>query len=186
MIKQLTRENFYLAMKKYASVQPNMSPDFEDEFVLDFWFEHLNRYSIEVLKSSFMKLCAKDRFPSIEAIKKECGDEIPSEESIAKDIADRIWYSIGRWGHTGWEDVEKHIGELGVKVIGGSGGWLGVCRAVTYESAGMHKAQWRESAKAQMELARKGITEAPKLPQVEDRFRKRLDEATKDIRMIKE
>lgn len=164
-------------MTKYSKIQPYCAPDFSDSFVIEFWFSQLGDFGIDELGTAMQKLCTKPKFPCVEDIKKECGilDEV-SDDAIGREMAERIWTAIGKYGARNWEPAMDYLGELGQKVIGGTSGWVMICDTASYANAGMFKAQWRESTKGHLEMARKGHSdEPPKLPPMNEALRLRRE-----------
>ena len=49
--------------------------------------------------------------------------------------------------------MRQSIGEVGWQVVENMGGWRVVCDIASYDNVGQMKAQWRESAKAIMDVA---------------------------------
>lgn len=177
-------ENFTAAMMRYAKVQPYCAPDFSDTFVAEFWFEQIGHYEVALLGTAMRKLCTGNRFPSIEHVKAECGDVVLTDDEIAKDTAERIFQGISRFGSTAnsrWEKIEEFIGEVGSLVVGGSSGWQTLCDQVTNQNAGTFKAQWRELAKAKMNMKRAGLDGPARLPESSATCCKALEAASRGI-----
>ena len=166
-MSEMTAKQFAGAMLKYSRILPYCAPNFEHTEVVEFWYEELGHYGIEILGKAFKGLVCKGKFPSINEVKAACGDEPVTDDAVGRDVAERIWSGIIRYGSQDrWPEIEAHIGELGVKVVGGQVGWKFVCDAATYANSATMKAQWRESTKGHIEMQKKGMTGPPKLPEV--------------------
>lgn len=138
---------------------------------LDFIARSLSAHPSERVVAGLEKLVRTSRrFPTLGEIEAAMGVAEPSDDDKAREIADRIWGAIERWGSTCWPQVQAYIGPIGVAVVNLQGGWVAVCHAADYDNVGQMKAQWRDSAAA---IARKGASgvalEAPpdfaKLPE---------------------
>ena len=171
-------------MLKYTSIQPYCAPNFKDQFVCEFWYEQLGTYGTERLSFAFKKLVCRNKFPSIDEVRKECGDDEVSDDTIARDVAERIHHAIGRFGGRNYDRALEYIGEIGEQTIGGSSGWIAACDGCTNSNSGIYKAQWRERAKGILDLARKGISGPPKLPSVNTNI-KSLPSASTNLAVIK-
>lgn len=161
-------EQFCVAMIRYKKIQPFGAPDFNDDFVAEYWFKKISHYGAENLSRAMQKLCEKSKFPCIEDVRRECGEEEVSDEAVARDIAEKIYYAIGAFGSHNYKGAKEYLGDLADKVIGGGAGWMQICETTTTSQAGMHKAQWRESAKGHLEMARKGVSGPHRLPPVNE------------------
>lgn len=100
------------------------------------------------------------RFPTVAEIEKEMGVGSASldPEDIGREVADRIYAAIGRFGQTknGRERVWEYIGPIGVELVRLLGGWEYVCANTLEKDASIHKAQWRESAAILAHKAKRG------------------------------
>ena len=106
------------------------------------------------------------RFPTLGEIEAAMGVGEPTDADKGREVGERIYTAIGRWGtqsRNNWPAIAEYIGPIGVKVVEMQGGWQQVCETTDYDNAGMLKAQWRELAAV---LARKEaagtLDEAPK------------------------
>jgi len=177
----LNREPFTNAMLRYKKVLPFGAPDFSDNFVAEFWFKQLSSYGSERLSAAMQILCCRNKFPSIDDIRKECGDVKVSDETIARDTAERIYAAIGRFGSKNFARALEYIGEIGDKTIGGGSGWVSACESCTTSNSGIYKAQWRERAKGVIEMSKKGITGPAALPKPHPQIKALLDKASKNM-----
>jgi hypothetical protein len=68
-------------------------------------------------------------------------------ETLAKMVAGKILEAIARIGPYRVAEAREHVGEVGWQVVEWSGGWENLCQ-IGNDDLGMHRAQWRELAKA--------------------------------------
>lgn len=130
------------------------SPQF-DGAMLNAWYGFFDKFSVlqmfGILKE-VPKHC--DRFPSIKQLL-EMLEPKADKDAEARIIADKIWAGIERFGSMKSKQdlVRQSIGEVGWQVVENMGGWRVVCDIASYDNVGQMKAQWRESAKAIMDVA---------------------------------
>lgn len=130
------------------------SPQF-DGAMLNAWYGFFDKFSVlqmfGILKE-VPKHC--DRFPSIKQLL-ELLEPKADKDAEARIIADKIWAGIERFGSMKSKQdlVRQSIGEVGWQVVENMGGWRVVCDIASYDNVGQMKAQWRESAKAIMDVA---------------------------------
>jgi len=118
---------------------------------------------------------ASTRFPSIKEIIQEAKkpgsfaeDPIAKRKQIAetddaqaREAASRIVSAVAKYGYTNPDRAEKHVGQLGWKVVCLQGGWERVCRMLSDANSGMLQAQWRDLAKSQITRHRDGTFDQP-------------------------
>lgn len=130
------------------------SPQF-DGAMLNAWYGFFDKFSVlqmfGILKE-VPKHC--DRFPSIKQLL-ELLEPKADKDAEARIIADKIWSAIERFGSikSNHDRVRASIGDVGWEVVSNMGGWRVVCDIASYDNVGQMKAQWRESAKALMDVA---------------------------------
>lgn len=130
------------------------SPQF-DGAMLNAWYGFFDKFSVlqmfGILKE-VPKHC--DRFPSIKQLL-ELLEPKADKDAEARIIADKIWAGIERFGSMKSKQdlVRQSIGEVGWQVVENMGGWRVVCDIASYDNVGQMKAQWRESAKALIDVA---------------------------------
>ena len=150
----MTPVEFKKFIDTLKALLPNHAPDFEAH-QLSAWYIPFKQYPAERMFALFPQLSATcDRFPSIKQIL-ELLDPKADKDAEARIIADKIWAGIERFGSMKSKQdlVRQSIGEVGWQVVENMGGWRVVCDIASYDNVGQMKAQWRESAKAIMDVA---------------------------------
>lgn len=107
------------------------------------------------------------RVPLPAAIRAIAKPEI-SDEVLAIEATSRVSYAIKSFGYSNQADAKAYIGGLGWHVVERCGGWLFVCQNLGTHvlNIGTFQAQFRENAKAQLQLSRAGrLEEGTKLSQ---------------------
>ncbi len=130
------------------------APVFENSQLMG-WYGVFQDCDSAALYRAIPRLAKKcPRFPSIAEIL-EFVDPKADPDSEGRLIADRIWGAIERFGSMrGKQDaIKAAIGDVGWKVVENMGGWRVVCEIADYNNVASLKAQWRESAKAILEIA---------------------------------
>lgn len=84
-----------------------------------------------------------------------------TDDAQAVEVANRIWGAIAQFGWPNPSAAEKHIGPLGWIIVERLGGWRSVCDESGTGTAGVFRAQLRESAKSVIERAKAGILNTP-------------------------
>lgn len=85
-------------------------------------------------------------------------------ESEAIMVIGRIVQAIAKIGPYRTADAKHSIGAIGWRVVQMDGGWEQVC-GYTTDALGIHKAQWRNMARALIERGVGDETETPRLPE---------------------
>ena len=150
----MTPVEFKKFIDTLKALLPQHAPEFEAH-QLSAWYIPFQEYPAQRLFALFPQLSATcDRFPSIKQIL-ELLDPKADKDAEARVIADKIWSAIERFGSlkSNQDRVRGAIGEIGWQVVENMGGWRVVCDIARYDNVGQLKAQWRESAKALMEIA---------------------------------
>lgn len=170
-----TRIEFVAFMAKLAKAVPKFAPDVSDKALLEIWFEELGPLDTQALSVIYKHAVLHFKeFPSI----KDCLEVVgkagaSSPQDKGREVADRIWTAISKFGGYQPEKAKEFIGDLGWLVVEMSGGWSDVCN-VELSDEGIRKAQWRGSAEV---YAKKGgLGEAPTFdkPGLVDRVVQRL------------
>lgn len=148
----MTTAEFSTFIELLRSVFPQ-APQF-DGAQLNAWysfFEHIPSVDAFAVLREVPKHC--DRFPSIKQLL-DLMDPKPDADAEARNIADRIYGAMSRWGslRSKQDAIREHIGPVGWRVVQECGGWLALCEICTLDNAATLKAQWRESAKALLAL----------------------------------
>ncbi len=147
-------------MMQMTKALPRFAPDMTDKETISIWFNELGNLSHQEAVAVYHAALRKfDSFPSIRQVLELAGHGEPSNEDKGREVAERIWAAIDRFGSQYAETTHRHaeinasIGPIGVEVVRMSGGWNQLCAIATYDNATTIKAQWREMAAA---VARKG------------------------------
>lgn len=130
------------------------APQF-DGAMLNAWYGFFDKFSVLQMYGVLREVPKHcDRFPSIKQLL-EMLEPKADKDAEARVIADKIWSSIERFGSlkSNQDRVRGAIGEIGWQVVENMGGWRVVCDIASYDNVSQLKAQWRESAKALMEIA---------------------------------
>lgn len=130
------------------------APQF-DGAMLNAWYGFFDKFSVLQMYSILPQIPKQcDRFPSIKQLL-DMLEPKADKDAEARVIADKIWSSIERFGSlkSNQDRVRGAIGEVGWQVVENMGGWRVVCDIASYDNVSQLKAQWRESAKALMEIA---------------------------------
>ena len=143
--------------KAWIDILRNMfphAPQFEDAQLMGWYgvFKDCDGASLFRAIPTLAKNCA--RFPSIKEILEIVEPKVDNEAE-GRLIADKIWGAIERFGSLKSKQdlVRTAIGETGWKVVENMGGWRVVCEIASYDNVSTLKAQWRESAKALLDIA---------------------------------
>lgn len=163
---KMTAEAFGRAMIRYSQLQPYCAPNFNEQFVVSFWFEQLGDVQPEVLATAFKSLVQGSRFPSLNDVKQACGlavAEPVTQDSVAREVADTIAKTIKTFGsQKRWPEISERLGEIGLEVIGGQSGYYSACNEIQKDSdMPTYRAQWRELAKAKINLKAAGKLNQP-------------------------
>jgi hypothetical protein len=143
--------------KKFIDILKSMfphAPDF-DGVQLNAWYSYFQAISSATAFAAIPDLIETcDRFPSIKQLLAAMNPK-PDHDAEARLIADKIWGAIERFGSLKSKQdlVRTAIGETGWKVVENMGGWRVVCEIASYDNVSTLKAQWRESAKALLDIA---------------------------------
>lgn len=102
------------------------------------------------------------RFPTVAEIKSAMGLVEQSDEDKGREVGERIWGAICKFGsRNDTSVVEAYVGPIGMEVIRMQGGWKVVCDIATYDNAGTLKAQWRELGQVLARKAKSGELHTP-------------------------
>jgi len=94
-------------------------------------------------------------FPTIADVLAEIPGAVVDELDVARDIGNRIWDAIGRFGWTNQARAQEFLGEMGWSVVERMGGWQNLC-TMDSEERGTFVAQARDFAMSRMRLERAG------------------------------
>lgn len=149
-------KEFTIALAHYQCLLPGNAPDFDNKFVLKFWFERLSPYGSKKLSLAFNSLALKvDRFPSLRMIIEELeGREKPNNAAVT--IASKITAAISKFGYCNAKEAKEYLGDIGWSIVEMSGGWNHLCGTVTNKHLSTFQAQWRELAKAHVDKIQNG------------------------------
>lgn len=152
-----TRQEFGVFMYRLAAAIPRFAPAVKDQAVLDAWFDELGKLDTATLTAIYKRAVAGcDQFPSIKQCLELVGLAPQSAVDKAREVAERIYGGIKRYGEitgeTGkrrWtEEIAPYLGDIGVEVVRLGGGWNHLCEVVLDSDATTWKAQWRGTAEA--------------------------------------
>lgn len=103
------------------------------------------------------------RFPTIAEVKAAMGIRELSNEEKGREVGERIWAALCRWGSqmSRWPEIAAYIGPIGEEVVKMQGGWIAICDTATNDQAAAFKAQWRGLASV---LAAKGPSNVDEVP----------------------
>lgn len=150
----MTPQEFKKFIDAVKAILPLQAPEF-DAHQLSAWYRIFEKYPAHQLFAVLGTLHEKfTRFPAIKEIL-DAIDPKPDHDAEARLIADKIWGAIERFGSLKSKQdlVRTAIGETGWKVVENMGGWRVVCEIASYDNVSTLKAQWRESAKALLDIA---------------------------------
>jgi hypothetical protein len=160
-----TRE-FVCFVASLRKALPRYAPDMDDRETLSVWFAELGKLSTDdagrIYKAAVRSM---DSFPSIRQILELAGLAEAPDEDKAREVGERIWSAISRFGHqvseSGQAKVNEYLGPVGVEVVRLQGGWNQICEMATFDNAPTLKAQWRELAAVMLRKGRTGALDAP-------------------------
>ena len=157
-------KNFTALMIKCSQIQPNKAPNFQDYFVVNFWYQEFKSYTEHQLMTALSQ-CLKGRsFPCIADLKAALGDVNLDEDAKARDAVKRIDSAIRKFGYMGWDEAKPYIGTLGEHLVQVSGGWDQLCSVESEHEHSIRMAQLREYAKVAIIKAEAGhLNVAPEL-----------------------
>jgi hypothetical protein len=87
--------------------------------------------------------------------------EIETDEQLAVEASSRILQAMSKCGWNNPEGARAFIGEVGWHVVQREGGWANLCERTHNDDLPILKAQWRESAKAILGMAKRGTLDKP-------------------------
>lgn len=185
-----TKQEFGAFLFKLSAAIPKFAPDFKMPGAIDAWFEELGQFDTATLTVIYKHCVARyESFPSIKQCLEIIGKAPPPPETFedkGREVADRIWTAIGKFGAFVGEDarkkkeLEEYVGPIGMIVIQMNGGWNNVCDS-KLDDEGMLKAQWRGSA---IVYAKKGGIGAPPQfdkPSLAESVLKRIEQEDPDM-----
>lgn len=107
-------------------------------------------------------------------------------DAEAREAASRVICAVSKFGYSQPEAAKEWMGSLGWFIVDRAGGWNNLCEFLDHDNQGMHEAQFRELAKAQILRSRAGITSTPSLPMSEQNNSVALNSASQTGDLIKE
>jgi hypothetical protein len=94
-----TMQEFGAFMFRLATAIPRFAPNVKDPALLDAWFAELGKLDTPMLSGVYREAIAKcDAFPSIRELLQFGGLSPQSDEDKGRDVAERIWSGIGKFG----------------------------------------------------------------------------------------
>lgn len=153
----VTKNEFAAFMHALTQSVPRFAPRMDVDFLRS-WYEHFQDMSLRDLTSMARLAPIKfEQFPSIKELLELAGKLPRDDDAVAREVAERIWSAIERFGDSRHKEVEQTIGEVAWEVVRLGGGWRSLCLIADYDNATTLKAQWRESAKGLIAKKRAGI-----------------------------
>lgn len=122
---------------------------------IEFMTRNLLPHGADAVIAALEKLLkSARRFPTVADVESAMGICEASPEDKGREVANRIFYAIERWGDMNgesgvlkWEnEIAPYLGPIGCKVVTVNGGWNYLCSNVTNDDATTWKAQWRDYA----------------------------------------
>ncbi len=170
---------FVAALRKAL---PRFAPDMNDRQTLSIWFDELGSMTTEdataVYRAAIRSL---DSFPSIRQILELAGQGEASPEDKGREVAERIWGAIGRFGYQVTDrrtaEINAFLGPIGAHLVRMEGGWNNVCEFATDEKMTTLKAQWRDAAAAMARKGRGSLDEPPDFAKLPERAQLALAKA---------
>lgn len=137
-----------------------------DEIRAEFYRERLEPLGYDRANEALSRLLeSARRFPTVAEIKAAMGVTDASDDDKAREVGERIWGAIGKYGYqvsvSGQIRVNDYLGPIGVEVARMQGGWNTICEIATMDNGATLKAQWRELAAVIIRKQRGGRLEAP-------------------------
>lgn len=156
MATSLEFAGFMVALKKAL---PRFAPEKIAE-VVPIWEPYFAKFGREELAGIMRQAVTRfDQFPSIRELLLLAGEAPRTDEDVGREVAERIWGAIERFGYTDGlklERVRAAVGEVAWEVVRLAGGWRSVCNTASYDNATTLKAQWRELAQGLSRKVRAG------------------------------
>jgi hypothetical protein len=81
---------------------------------------------------------------------------VENESDIPRQIGNKIWDSIARFGYNNHDQAREHLGELGWTVVQQMGGWSSICQCASEDQRGIFVAQARDLTESVMRLSKSG------------------------------
>jgi hypothetical protein len=135
-----------------------------DEFGLDCYIGAIKGSNVGSVLEELRECYLDRRFPSPNQLREKLTGAV-GEKALASRAADLIVEALEKDGAPNRDRARERMGELAWAVVESQGGWDAIGRqAVSYEAIRTLKAQWRDSAMALQEMARKGHQGPPAIP----------------------
>ena len=99
------------------------------------WFRSLGNYSPEALKTALQRDIETNRYKvSISSLKDILDGSKETREILAKDLASKIYYALGRYGYSRDREASEYVGDAGQRVVQRFGGWSALSDMCVEES----------------------------------------------------
>lgn len=169
------REEFFTKLTALAGMVSNfaLTPTIValyDQSLSPLGYEPLSR----ALDQIIMNRSSRDPFPSISEIRKVVEPEV-SERDDAVTVSSLIYKAVAKVGPYQAALAREAIGEIGWLIVEREGGWMAVCESVTFDNAGMYKAQWRDMALSIINRSKAGLSGPPQLPKLSKQQNQEID-----------
>lgn len=153
-----------------------------DHQTLSIWFNELGSMTTEEAAAVYRAaIRSMDSFPSIRQILELAGQGEQSAEDKGREVAERIWGAIRRFGQQVSDrhmaDIYARLGPIGTHLVRMEGGWNNVCECATDDKMTTLKAQWRDAAAAIARKGRGSLDEPPDFAKLPERARLALAKA---------
>ena len=174
-------------VRRLPRFAPSMTTPEDTRETLAAWypyFEALNRE--ELTRIGSMAVSRLNTFPSIRELLEFAGKAPRTDDDVGREVAERIWAAVERFGYTpglNLEKVRQAIGEVAWEVVRLGGGWNSVCASASYDTKTTQLAQWRELAQSLQRKARSGeaLDAPPKFDVLPQRVADQLKALTERI-----
>ncbi len=151
---------FAAFLSTLAKGLPKFAPDVKT--VAPSWYELFKSLESEALPELLTRaLLHFEEFPSCKQLLTLLGMAPRDEDDLGREVAEKIWAAIERFGSTltlsRLKEIEDNVGEVSWAVVLRCGGWNAICDGATYDNMTTTKSQWRELAAGLIRKSRAGF-----------------------------
>jgi hypothetical protein len=118
------------------------------DMTVKMWAEDLADIPVDALNKVFREITEDPkitRCPLPAILKQKLKGSMPSVEDEARQITEKIWGAVSKFGHSNPAMARDYIGEVGWQLIRMQGGWSDLCATADRSQMMGTKAQWRET-----------------------------------------